>query len=440
VSPETATDTTLEKATMRRVILRLVPFMMVCYFLALLDRVNIGFAALEMNKDLGLTPTMFGFAASLFFVSYFLVEIPSNLALQKVGARRWISRIMVTWGLVTACMAFVIGPYSLYALRFVLGAAEAGFFPGAILFLTYWLPSQYRARILATFTVSIPLATFIGSPLSVSLLQLEGTLGLHGWQWLFILEGVPTVLLGVVCLFFLTDRPSEATWLTDAQRNWLTGRMAAEATAKKPVGHLSLWQLLRNKYFLVMALVCSGASATGSVLSVWQPQLLKSFGLTNMQTGFINSIPYGIATVVMILWGQHSDRTGERRWHTAVPLLLAGGGFAALAATNSALIPTVMMLTCCLVGAYAFKGPFWSLSAGWLSASTLAAGLAGINALSNLIGGGLMVNVVGWLKESTGSYVIGMIPLAVLCVAAAASVVILGRSATKSAEAAMVKV
>jgi MFS transporter, ACS family, tartrate transporter len=440
VSPETMTDVSLEKTTMRRVILRLVPFMMVCYFLALLDRVNIGFAALEMNKDLGLTPTMFGFAASLFFVSYFLVEIPSNLALQKVGARRWISRIMITWGLVTACMAFVVGPYSLYVLRFVLGAAEAGFFPGAILFLTYWLPSQYRARILATFTVSIPLATFIGSPLSVSLLQLDGLLGLRGWQWLFILEGVPTVLLGVVCLFFLTDRPSEATWLTDAQRSWLTNRMAAEATVKKPVGHISLWQLLRNKYFLVMALVCSGASATGSVLSVWQPQLLKAFGLTNMQTGFINSIPYGIATVVMILWGQHSDRTEERRWHTAIPLLLAGLGFAALAATSSALVPTVIMLTCCLVGAYAFKGPFWSLSAGWLSASTLAAGLAGINALSNLIGGGLMVNVVGMLKESTGSYVIGMIPLAVLCVAAAVSVVILGRSARKSAEAEMVKV
>src|SRR5947209_1971852 len=213
----------LEKVTMRRVILRLVPFLMICYFFALLDRVNVGFAALQMNKDLGLTPTMFGFAASLFFVSYFLVEIPSNLALQKVGARRWIARIMITWGLVTACMAFVVGPYSLYVLRFVLGAAEAGFFPGAILFLTYWLPSQYRARILATFTVSIPLATFIGSPLSVSLLQLEGLLGLRGWQWLFILEGLPTLLLGFVCLFVLTDKPAQASWLTAEQPDWLAG-------------------------------------------------------------------------------------------------------------------------------------------------------------------------------------------------------------------------
>ena len=260
---------------MRKVILRLVPFLMICYFFALLDRVNVGFAALQMNKDLGLTPTMFGFAASLFFVSYFLVEVPSNLALQKVGARRWIARIMITWGLVTACMAFVVGPYSLYAMRFLLGAAEAGFFPGAILYLTYWLPSQYRARILATFTVSIPLATFLGSPLSVGLLELDGALGLRGWQWLFILEGLPTVLLGLACLFVLTDKPAQASWLTVEQREWLTGRMEAEAAARKPVGHLSLWQLATNKYFLAMALVCSGASATGSVLSVWQPQLLN---------------------------------------------------------------------------------------------------------------------------------------------------------------------
>jgi ACS family tartrate transporter-like MFS transporter len=266
----------IERATMRRVILRLVPFLMVCYFFALLDRVNIGFAALQMNKDLGLTPAMFGFAASLFFISYFLVEVPSNLAMQKVGARRWIARIMISWGLISGLMAFVVGPYSLYAMRFILGAAEAGFFPGAILYLTYWLPSEYRARILATFTVSIPVATFIGSPLSVSLLELDGLLGLRGWQWMFVLEGVPTALLGIACLFVLTDRPAGANWLTAEQRAWLTGRMEAEAARKKPIGHLSLWQLATNKYFITMALVCSGASATGSVLSIWQPQILKS--------------------------------------------------------------------------------------------------------------------------------------------------------------------
>ena len=305
-----STVTTIEKATMRKVLLRLVPFLMICYFFALLDRVNVGFAALQMNKDLGLTPAMFGFAASLFFVSYFLVEVPSNLMLQKVGARRWIARIMISWGLVTACMALVVGPRSLYAMRFILGAAEAGFFPGAILYLTYWLPSQYRARILATFTVSIPLATFIGSPLSVALLELDGALGLRGWQWLFVLEGLPTVLLGIACLFVLTDRPAQASWLTEEQRAWLAGRMDAEAAVRKPIGHISFWALVRNKYFLTMALVCSGASATGSVLSVWQPQILKSLGLTNLQTGFVNSVPYGVATVLMVLWGRHSDNSG----------------------------------------------------------------------------------------------------------------------------------
>ena len=429
----------LEKATMRRVLLRLVPFLMVCYFCALLDRVNIGFAALQMNKDLGLTPAMFGFAASLFFVSYFLVEVPSNLALQKYGARRWIARIMITWGLVTACMAFVVGPYSFYVMRFILGAAEAGFFPGAILYLTYWLPSQYRARILATFTVSIPLATFLGSPLSVGLLELDGAFGLRGWQWLFLMEGLPTVLLGLCCLFVLTDKPAQASWLTPEQRDWLTGRMEAEAAVRKPVGHLSLWQLATNKYFLTMALVCSGASATGSVLSVWQPQLLKSFGLTNLQTGLVNAIPYGVATVAMVLWGRDSDRTGERRWHTAIPLLLAAGGFTALGMTGTAVVPTVLMVTCCLVGAYAFKGPFWALSASWLSASTIAAGLAGINALANLIGGAVMVNVVGVTKEWTGSFVLGMLPLALLCGVAAVSVLVLGRSAARAADVATVK-
>ena len=422
----------LERETMRRVILRLVPFLMICYFFALLDRVNVGFAALQMNKDLGLTPAMFGFGASLFFVSYFLVEVPSNLALQRVGARRWIARIMITWGLVTACMAFVVGPYSLYGMRFILGAAEAGFFPGAILYLTYWLPNEYRARILATFTVSIPLATFLGSPLSVSLLELDGALGLKGWQWLFVLEGLPTVLLGIACLFVLTDKPRDATWLSDAQRAWLVARLDEEAARKKPIGHISLWQLARNKYFLTMALVCAGASATGSVLSVWQPQIIKSFGLTNLQTGFINSIPYGIATVLMILWGRHSDRSGERRWHTAIPLLLAAFGLAYLN-LSAGLVTTIAAVSCALVGAYAFKGPFWALSAGWLSAGTLAAGLAGINAIANLIGGGLMVNVVGLVREHTGSFALGLLPVAALDAAAAISVLLISRAQAREA-------
>jgi ACS family tartrate transporter-like MFS transporter len=425
----------LEATTMRRVILRLVPFLMLCYFLALLDRVNVGFAALQMNKDLGLTPAMFGFAASLFFVSYFLVEVPSNLALQKVGARRWIARIMITWGMVTMAMSFVTGPYSLYTMRFILGAAEAGFFPGAILYLTYWLPAQYRARVLATFTVSIPLATFLGSPLSVLLLELDGTLGLKGWQWMFLMEGLPTVFLGIACLFVLTDKPREARWLSDEQRAWLVGRLDEEAARKRPIGHISLWKLARNKYFVTMALVCAGASATGSVLSVWLPQIIKSFGLTNLQTGFVNSIPYGVATVLMILWGRHSDRSGERVWHTAIPLLLAAFGLSYLN-LSATLVTTIVAVALALVGAYAFKGPFWALSSGWLSAGTLAAGLAGINAIANLIGGGLMVNVVGLVKEATGSYALGFLPVAALDAAAAFSVLLISRAHARETTAA----
>lgn len=417
----------LEKTTMRRVVYRLVPFLMVCYFFALLDRVNVGFAALQMNKDLGLTTAMFGFAASLFFFSYFLVEVPSNLALQKVGARRWIARIMITWGLVTMGMSLVTGAYSLYAMRFILGAAEAGFFPGAILYLSYWLPNEYRARLLATFTVSIPLATFLGSPLSVMLLELDGVLGLKGWQWLFVMEGLPTVLFGILCLFVLTDKPHEATWLTDEQRKWLTGRLDEEAAQKKPIGQISLWRLARNKYFLTMALVCSGASATGTTLSVWQPQIIKAFGLTNLQTGFVNSIPYGVATILMIVWGRRSDRMGERSWHTAIPLLLAAFGLSYLNVAGG-IVTTVAVLSCALVGAYAFKGPFWALSSGWLSAGTLAAGLAGINAFSNLIGGGLMVNVVGLVKEATGSFALGLLPVAALDVTAAICVIAISRA------------
>ena len=422
---------TIERATMRKVTWRLVPFLMVCYFFALLDRVNVGFAGLQMNRDLGFTPAVFGLGASLFFVSYFLVEVPSNLALQRYGARRWIARIMITWGLVSALMALVVGPYSFYGMRLLLGAAEAGFFPGVLLFLTYWFPSQYRARIVAIFMTSIPIASFLGSPMSALLLEMNGLGGLKGWQWLFILEGVPTVLLGIVCLFFLTDRPSQARWLSEAQRTWLNQRIEGEAAKRKAIGHLSLLQLARNKYFIVMAVVASGASAAGTSLSIWQPQLLKTFGLTTLQTGFVNSIPYGLATIAMILWGRHSDRTRERRWHTAVALLLIAGGLGAISFAPQMIVPIVFLLSLALVGAYSFKGPFWALTSSWLSASTVAAGLAGINAIANLVGGG-MISLIGVIKEATGSFALSLLPLVALTTAGAICILIVSRSEARA--------
>jgi D-galactonate transporter len=427
----------LEAETIRKVTWRLIPFLMLCYLLAFIDRGNIGMAALQMNDDLGLTKKMFGFAGSLFFISYFLFEVPSNLALQKFGARKWIARIMITWGLVSACMALVQGATSLYVLRFLLGAAEAGFFPGVVLYLTYWFPAAYRGRIVAIFMVAVPMASFVGSPLSALLLQADGLLGLRGWHWLFILEGLPTVVMGVVCLFFLTDRPEQAKWLSEEQRSWLSARLEKERNEKKTTARVSIWKLFRSKEVVGMALVCATASAAGSVLGVWQPQLLKSFGLTIMQTGLVNSIPYVIAAVLMVWWGRHSDRKGERRWHTAIPLALISAGMLGSLFISS-LAPTVVLLSCVLIGAYSFKGPFWALSSTWLAPGSAAAGLAAINAASNLIGGGLMVNVYGWIKEGTGSHSLALLPIAVLALASIVTLLVLSsdtQQATRTAAA-----
>lgn len=421
------TEANLEADTIRKVAWRIVPFLMVCYFFNLLDRVNLGFAALEMNKDLGFNAAVYGIGGSIFFVSYFLCEVPSNLALQKVGARRWIARIMISWGMVSGAMAFVSGETSFYTIRFLLGAAEAGFFPGVILYLTYWFPQAYRARIVATFMVSIPLASFLGSPLSAALLHVHGFLGLNGWQWLFLLEALPTVLLGIACLFVLTDRPQVAKWLDDDQKAWLQNRLDNERAGKKLVGKASIWKLLSNRHFLVMALVCSGASAAGTSLSLWQPQLLRSFGLSTLETGLINAVPYGLACVVMVLWGRHSDKTGERRWHTAFPLAcIAAGLLVTLIAP--ALATTVLGLSLALCGAYSFKGPFWTLSSGWLDSGSAAAGLAGINAASNLVGGG-MVSLVGLIKTSTGSYGLALLPIVTLALLGSLSLLWVSRNA-----------
>ncbi|WP_296180365.1 MFS transporter [Pseudomonas sp. UBA1879] len=426
VKPTPAPVSELERTTMHRVAWRLLPFLILCYLIAIIDRGNIGMASLQMNHDLGLTPAIFGFASSLFFVSYFLIEVPSNLALQKFGARIWIARIMITWGIVSAGTAFVQGANSLYVMRFLLGAAEAGFFPGVLLYMTYWLPSAYRARMVAIFMVAIPGANFLGSPLSGFLLTLDGWMGMRGWHWLFILEGIPAVLLGIACLFVLTDRPAQAKWLSNEQRNWLVNQLEEEKQRKTNIGHMSLWKLLKHKDIWVLALIYSGASAAGSTMSVWAPQLLKTFGLSNLEIGFTNAIPYGIASVAMIIWGRSSDRTGERRWHTSLTLLLIAVGLL-LALVTSSLPATVMLLTMVLVGAYSMKGPFWALVSTWLSSSTAAAGLAAVGALANLIGGGLMVNVYGAIHEATGSYALAMLPLAALCAAGGIAVLLMGR-------------
>jgi sugar phosphate permease len=427
VRPDAPPD---EAVVMRKVGLRLVPFLILCYFIAYIDRVNAGFAALTMNKDVGLSQAMFGIGGGLFFLAYVLFEVPSNIAMERFGARVWIARIMVTWGLVGAAMAFVTGPWTFYLGRFLLGAAEAGFFPGVILYLTYWFPKAYRARIVATFMVAIPLSSFLGSPLSAALLQMDGIAGLRGWQWLFLMEAIPAVLLGLAALALLPSRPADAAWLTPGERAWLTDRLAADRGGASPVAdHLPLWKVLSNKYVWALALIYSGSSATSNALSLWMPQILKSFGLSNLETGFLNMIPFGIASVFMILWGLRADRSGERVWSTALPLAVTAACLLATSLTSS-LTVTLVLLSLVLMGNYAIKGPFWALATEWLSAGTAGAGIAAINTLSHL-GTGSATWLLGVIKDATGSFPLALLPLVFLTASGSVMVVALGCAARR---------
>ncbi len=418
--------TAIEATTMRHVAWRIVPFLMVCYFISFVDRVNAGFAALEMNRDLHLSPAVFGLGGGLFFISYFIFEVPSNLAMERFGARRWIARIMVSWGVVAAAMALIVGPYTYYLLRLLLGAAEAGFFPGVMLYITYWFPSAYRARIIGWFMVAVPVSAFLGSPLSAALLGADGLLGLRGWQWMFIFEGAPAVLLGLLSLYLLDDRPSHAAWLAPARRDWLTARLAEENAAARPVSSQALWRVLANRRVLAMALVLAGSTANSSGIQLWSPQMFKAFGLTNMQTGLANALPFALASVIMIWWSRRSDRLSERVWHSILPLVLVAIGLAGSLWFRS-LSGTMVVLCLAVTGIYACKGPVWAVATEWLAAGAAAAGLAQINALSNLAGFGT-IYVVGVIAGATGSFSLAMGPLMMLAALSAATMWVLGRS------------
>jgi MFS family permease len=428
-SIETTGNTELEKRTMRQVTLRIVPFLMVCYFVSFLDRVNLGFAALQMVKDLHLSSAVFGLGGGIFFVSYFFFEVPSNLLLEKFGARRWIARIMITWGVLAGAMALVKGPQSLYLMRLLLGAAEAGFFPGVILYLTYWFPAEQRARIIGLFTVAIPASSFVGSPISAALLGIDGWFGLRGWQWMFILEGLPAVLLGFACLILLSDRPADATWLGNDEGRWLLARLQAEAGVQRPVAHLSLAQILWNRHVLTLSVVLAGSTAVSSGLQLWQPQIIKAYGLTNMQTGLLNSIPFALASVIMVWWGRRSDQTGERVWHAALPLMLTAVSLASALLFDS-LVAIIVILCLAVIGIYAGKGPVWAVSTEWLSTSTAAAGLAQINALSNLAGFATTY-VMGFIRDKTGSFAFALVPLVILSAVASLAIVMTGRTGAR---------
>lgn len=419
----------LETRVLRKITLRIVPFIMLLYLIAFIDRVNIGFAALTMNEDLGFSSTVFGVGAGIFFIGYFLFEVPSNLILNKVGARIWIARVMITWGLVSGAMAFVQGTTSFYALRFLLGVAEAGFFPGIILYLSYWFPAHRRAAVTAMFMAAAPLATAIGSPLSGALLEMHGILGLAGWQWMFIIEAVPALVLGVVVLFYLTDRPEKAKWLSDEERNWLVTTMNQEQAGKPKTNH-SIWAGLADVRVLALSLVYFGTSAGLYTLGIWAPQIINGFGLPSFQVGLLNAVPAIFAVVGMILWARHSDSTGERTWHVVGACLLAAAGLA-FASGATTVLAVLAALTLVNIGISASKPPLWSMPTVFLSGPAAAAGIATINSIGNL-GGFVGPSMIGWIRDTTGSFAGGLYFVAALLMISALVTLILARSGSRN--------
>lgn len=428
--------TEIETRTLRRITWRIAPFIMLLYFIAYIDRVNIGFAALTMNKDLGFSPAVFGFGAGIFFWGYFMFEVPSNIVLDKVGARLWIARVMITWGIVSAGMAFVWNDTSFYVLRFLLGAAEAGFFPGVILYLSYWFPAQRRATVTSLFMAAAPISVVLGSPLSSALLEMHGVGGLHGWQWMFILEAVPAVILGFVVFFYMTDKPEQAKWLKDDERAWLVETMNAERAGKAAAAKHSIWAGLADVRVIALALVYFGTSAGLYTLGVWAPQIIKGFGLSNMEVGFLNAIPPTVAVVAMYLWSWDSDRRNERTWHVVIACLAAALGLV-LAGLSTSAVAVVTALTLVNVGISAAKPPLWSMPTLFLSGPAAATGIAAINSIGNL-GGFVGPSVIGWIKSSTGSFVGGLYFVAGLLVFSAVLTLVLARAGRKTGDAPVV--
>jgi MFS transporter, ACS family, tartrate transporter len=391
---------TVGDSALRKARWRLLPLLILCYFLAYLDRANVGIAALQMNADLNFAPTVFAFGGGIFFVGYFLFEVPSNWALEKIGARIWIARIMITWGALAACTAFVWDAHSFYWVRFFLGAAEAGFLPGVILYLSRWFPARERAAIMALFFLGLPLSYIIGSPVSGALLNIEA-LGMAGWKWMFLLEGIPTILVGFVCLAMLADTPRDAKWLTQEERDWLSEKIASEASQ---VGHgsKSFSSAFRNGSVWALGLAYVGIIMGTYGLGLWLPQIIKPLGYGNFGTGVLSAIPYVFAAIAMVVWSRSSDRHNERRWHAMLPCLLACACLILSAVTGS-LVLSLVFLTLAAVGILASMATFWAIPTAMLTGAAAASGVALVNSIGNL-GGFAGPYLVGYIKEATGSF------------------------------------
>ncbi len=385
-----------------KVIWRIVPFLMLLFVVNLIDRINLSFAALEMNKDLGFTPEVYGFAAGIFFIGYFLFEVPSNLILAKVGAPIWISRIMITWGIISAAMAFTNSSTTFYILRFMLGLAEAGFTPGIFYYLAAWVPAAQRGKVMGTYLMASPGTTVIAAPLSTYLLSFDGIFGLRGWQFMFLAEGIPAVILGVVALFYMTKQPADAKWLAPDERTWLEKVIAADNAQALKVGYQDIWQaMLSGRVLLINALYfCTVIGIYG--IGLWLPTIVKSFGLSNMAVGWGVAGPYLLATITMAIWTRRSDRLGERRWHLALPAFVATAAFVVSALLGTQLI-ALIPLAIAAAGIYAVLPLIWTLPNKFLTGLAAAGGIAFINSIGNL-GGFVGPYIVGYIREATGSF------------------------------------
>jgi len=399
--------------------------MMLLYVGNFLDRVNVGFAALSMNKDLGIGAEAFGFAGGIFFLGYFFFEVPSNLILEKVGARLWIFRIMLTWGAVSMATAFVQGLPSLLLLRFLLGVAEAGFFPGIIFYLGLWFPSAVRARFVGLFLCSISLANIVGAPLSGFILGMDGVRGLHGWQWLFLLEGIPSVVLAFSVLVWLPNGPEDARWMTPDEKAVIRSQLAAEPPHK----HNELWPMLRDPRVWALAIPDFGIVLSTYGVGLWLPQIVKSLGFSNLGTGFAVAAVYVLSSVVSILWCLSSDRANERIRHVSAAALLGAAGLIAAAFTQGTIF-CVFALAVGMSGTLAAISVFWALPSGFLGSTAAAGGIALINSLANL-GGFAGPYLMGWLKVASGGYTLGLCALAAGLIMTASLILLLGRGFTR---------
>lgn len=387
--------------TLRKVTLRLIPFLFLLYIVAWLDRVNVGFAALQMNSNLGFSSAAFGFGSGVFFLGYCLCEVPSNLILHRVGARRWIARIMMSWGAISIAMMFIRSTSAFYTLRFLLGAAEAGFFPGVVYYLSHWYPEAQRARAIAAFMTAVPVSGVIGGPLSGALLELNGVFGLAGWQWLFLVEGVPAILLGLIVLAYLTDRPETAHWLSSAEKDWLVSRLAAEH-GSRGAAH-SIVSALTNPTIWQLGIIFLLAAVGFYGYSFWAPLVVKSLtGASDLGVGIVIGLISAVTIILMLLNSMHSDRTDERPWHVSLPLLVMGAGFFGCALLRQPILALVF-LALVPIGHCAAYGPFWSLPSRFLTGAPAAAGIALVVTIAN-VGGLIGPTIIGAMKDRFGTH------------------------------------